>query len=84
MNDILPVYKHHCLNSLSSKTISIMDRQIGVLQIGLEVAVAFIPQINKVFTSVEAYGNPSMSAQVTIYAASNVHSASTVEASLVK
>lgn len=84
MNDIFSMNEDHRLDSLSSNsTSSAVASQRGLLQIGLEVAVTLISQVNKVIAPADAPGNPLMFAQTTIDAAFNLDGFAAVDVGFV-
>ena len=78
MNNILSVNKNHRLDSVSNNAIFSIPRQTGFLQIGLEVAVTLVSQIEKVIAPVNTPSNSFMFSQMTIYVAFDFYSASAV------
>lgn len=60
MNNIFSVDEDDCLDCLSSKAIFSVIRQRGLLQIGLEIAITLISQIDEVIAPADAPRNPFM------------------------
>jgi hypothetical protein len=78
MIDILSVNEDHCLDSLSSSSTSGVASQVIFLQIGLEVAITLISQVDEVIAPVDAPGNTLMFAQVTVNMNFDLYSTSAV------